>query len=119
MDRRVGMNVHDPRAAAEASMGNTGGLAWVSTGRMGRVRLPDDHVGLQRSGSTGPSTAGRELLVFDLDAREYAIDIQLVRDVRAYERPAPAANTSESVQGILHLQGEMAPLVDLRRWFGL
>ncbi len=98
-------------------MDNVSGLMLASMGRVGQFGVTGDRAE-RRNSSAGPATATREVLIFDLDGQEYATDVQLVLDVRAYERPAPIAAAPPWVLGILHMHGTSAPLVHLRSWFG-
>ncbi len=60
-----------------------------------------------------------EFLTFRLAREEYAIDILLVREIRAQEQITPIADTAPFVVGIINLRGVIVPIVDLRLKFGL
>ena len=56
----------------------------------------------------------RELLVFGLGRKEYAIDIGLVQEIRGYGAVTRIANAPAFLKGFIHLRGSIVPLADLR-----
>lgn len=70
--------------------------------------------------SAAPSQAAiNEALVFQLDGQEYGMALQAVREIRSFEAPTRLAGAPADVLGVLDLRGEVIPLIDLRRRFGL
>lgn len=66
------------------------------------------------------NAASREqFLTFIMDGEEYGIDILKVRGVQGWERVTPIPNTPDYVLGVINLRGDVVPIVDLRRRFGL
>lgn len=59
-----------------------------------------------------------EILSFRIGAEHYGIDIQQVQEIRSYEAPTRIAGATGSLQGVLHLRGEIVPVIDLRQRFG-
>jgi len=65
------------------------------------------------------ATSGRRTtLVFGLGQEEYAIDIALVRELRAYGAVTRLVNAPACLKGVTNLRGVIVPLVDLRIMFG-
>jgi purine-binding chemotaxis protein CheW len=71
-----------------------------------------------RGQSTGVSTRA-QYLTFILDDEEYGIDILSVRGIQGWERVTPIPNTPAYMLGVINLRGDVVPIVDLRRRFGL
>lgn len=61
----------------------------------------------------------QEVLAFRLGDEEYGIALRSVQEIRSYQAPTRLAGASEHLLGVIDLRGEVVPLVDLRRRFGL
>ena len=68
---------------------------------------------------TGPSIAGVPLVLFLLDERRYAVDLERVERVLPRVAMAPFPKAPAIVSGVFDLQGELVPVVNVRRRFGL
>ncbi len=60
-----------------------------------------------------------QYLTFVLDKEEYGVPILSVRGIQGWEKTTPIPNSPDFVMGIINLRGEVVPIVDLRRRFGL
>lgn len=60
-----------------------------------------------------------QLVAFMLENEEFAVDIQKVREVLKMTRITPLPRSLEFVEGVINLRGEIIPVVDLRKRFGL
>jgi purine-binding chemotaxis protein CheW len=60
-----------------------------------------------------------QYLTFVLDSEEYGVPILSVRGIQGWEKTTPIPNAPEYVMGIINLRGEVVPIIDLRRRFGL
>lgn len=60
-----------------------------------------------------------QYLTFVLDNEEYGVPILSVRGIQGWEKTTPIPNSPDFVMGIINLRGEVVPIVDLRRRFGL
>lgn len=60
-----------------------------------------------------------QYLTFQLAGQDYGIAIAQVREIRAWERPTRLPHAPEYVEGVIHARGEVLPILDLRRRFGL
>jgi|SRR6218665_187363 len=68
------------------------------------------------------ATAGshiQEALTFKLGNEEYGISLLCVQEIRSFQVPTRLAGASEHLLGVIELRGEVVPLIDLRRRFGL
>lgn len=59
-----------------------------------------------------------QLVTFCLKKEEFAIDIQQVREVLKLTQITPLPHSSEFIEGVINLRGEVIPVIDLRRRFG-
>ncbi len=66
-----------------------------------------------------PPAVFSECLSFQLGTVSYAIDIQKVQEIRAYETPTRLINAPAFVQGVLNLRGIVVPVIDMRTKLGL
>lgn len=67
-------------------------------------------------------TKARELsqyLTFILDGEEYGVPILKVNGIQGFERTTPIPNAPAYVMGIINLRGEVVPIINLRKRFGL
>jgi purine-binding chemotaxis protein CheW len=61
----------------------------------------------------------QQYLTFVLDNEEYGVPILSVRGIQGWEKTTPIPNSPDYVMGIVNLRGEVVPIIDLRRRFGL
>ncbi len=61
----------------------------------------------------------REYLTFALGAEQYAVDILQAQEIRRYDKVTSIANAPNHVKGVIHLRGNIVPIIDLRVRFGL
>jgi len=62
---------------------------------------------------------GGQYLTFQLVGQDYGIAIAQVREIRPWERPTRLPQAPEYVEGVIHVRGNVLPILDLRRRFGL
>lgn len=60
-----------------------------------------------------------QFLTFILDGEEYGIPILKVSGIQGWEKTTPIPNSPSYVKGIINLRGEVVPIIDLRKRFGL
>jgi purine-binding chemotaxis protein CheW len=60
-----------------------------------------------------------QLLVFSLDDQRYALDLSAVERVVRMVEITPLPKAPEIVLGVVNLQGEVIPVVNIRKRFGL
>lgn len=58
-------------------------------------------------------------VTFRLDEEKYGIDVMLVREVLRESEIAPVPGAPHYVLGIINLRGNVVPVIDTRRRFGL
>ena len=58
-------------------------------------------------------------ITFLVDTEEYGADALRVREIIRYLTPVKVPNAPESIQGVINFRGEVIPVVDLRKTFGL
>ncbi len=61
----------------------------------------------------------QEVLTFRLGHEEYGISLLCVQEIRSYQAPTRLAGADEHLLGVIDLRGEVVPLIDMRRRFGL
>jgi len=61
----------------------------------------------------------RQLVVFTLDEGRYALDPSAVERVLRAVEITPLPKTSEFILGVVNLQGQITPVVNIRKWFRL
>lgn len=61
----------------------------------------------------------RQFLTFLLAGEEYAIPILRVQEIRGRTSVTPIPNTPHDLLGVVNLRGDIVPVLDLRRTFGL
>jgi purine-binding chemotaxis protein CheW len=59
-----------------------------------------------------------QVVSFKVGQEHYGIDIQLVREIRAWQVATPLPNTPPFVRGVINLRGTIVPVLDLRARFG-
>jgi len=60
-----------------------------------------------------------QLVVFKLENEEFACNINDVREVLKMVRVTPLPRSLDFVEGVINLRGEVIPVIDLRKRFGL
>lgn len=60
-----------------------------------------------------------QVLVFNLGAEEYGVDILKVQEIRGYGDVTRIANVPDFIKGVTNLRGSIIPIVDLRIKFNL
>ena len=63
--------------------------------------------------------AGQALLVFQLDAQRYALHLAAVRRVLPMMAIAPLPGAPPVISGVINVAGQVLPVLDARRRFGL
>jgi purine-binding chemotaxis protein CheW len=61
----------------------------------------------------------RQLVIFDLAAEAYGVDIGTVREIIRVQEITHVPNAPDFVEGVINLRGKVIPVVDLRKRFGL
>lgn len=71
--------------------------------------------------TAGPtrSQVQRQLVVFQLAGETYAVDIHQVREIIRVPQITRVPRTPEFVEGVINLRGNVIPVIDLRKRFGL
>jgi purine-binding chemotaxis protein CheW len=62
---------------------------------------------------------GMEFVVFDLHGESYAVDINMVQEILRTCPITEVPNTPESVEGVMNLRGNVVPVLNTSRMFGL
>ena len=60
-----------------------------------------------------------QLVVFMMENEEFACSINNVREVLKMIRVTPLPRSLDFVEGVINMRGEVIPVIDLRRRFGL
>jgi len=60
-----------------------------------------------------------QYLTFFMAGEEYGVDILAVREIRGWEPITAIPNSPSQVLGFTNLRGTVAPIVDLRHYFGV
>ena len=61
----------------------------------------------------------KQLVIFDLAQEAYGVDINTVREIIRMQEITNVPRTPEFVEGVINLRGNVIPVVDLRKRFGL
>ena len=61
----------------------------------------------------------QQLVVFDLAAEGYGVDIGVVREIIRLQDITKVPRTPDFVEGVINLRGKVIPVVDLRKRFAL
>ncbi len=64
---------------------------------------------------TPSKSEGRQVVVFDLNAETYGIDIQRVHEIIRYSQPRTVAGADPSIRGVINLRGRIVPICDLKQ----
>ena len=60
-----------------------------------------------------------QMLTFSLEGVSYGVDVHQVREVKNFEGVTPVPYAPAYIKGVTNLRGEVVPVVDLRKRFGL
>lgn len=61
----------------------------------------------------------KQVVVFELADEEYAVDITQSKQIIKVPKITPVPNTPAYVRGVINLRGQIVPVVDLRKRFGI
>lgn len=61
----------------------------------------------------------KQVVVFKLANEEFGVDIASVREIIRYTEITQLPETPEYVEGVISLRGEVLPVIDLRKRFGI
>ncbi len=61
----------------------------------------------------------KQLVVFDLAEETYGVDIGSVREIIRIQEITNVPRTPDFVEGVINLRGNVIPVIDLRKRFGL
>ncbi len=65
------------------------------------------------------SSEEMQLLTFTLDNVFYGVNVHQVREVKNFEGVTPVPYAPNYVKGVTNLRGEVIPVIDLRKRFGI
>ena len=74
----------------------------------------EDH----REAVNNAERATAQFIAFQVDDREYGIDILSVREIRGWSPVTGVPNSPNEVLGIVNLRGAIVPIIDLKACFG-
>jgi len=60
-----------------------------------------------------------QMLTFALDGVSYGVDVHQVREVKNFEGVTPVPYAPAYIKGVTNLRGEVVPVIDLRKRFGI
>jgi purine-binding chemotaxis protein CheW len=60
-----------------------------------------------------------QMLTFSLDDVSYGVNVHQVREVKNFEGVTPVPYAPPYVKGVTNLRGEVIPVIDLRKRFGM
>jgi purine-binding chemotaxis protein CheW len=60
-----------------------------------------------------------QMLTFSLDSVFYGVNVHQVREVKNFEGVTPVPYAPSYVKGVTNLRGEVIPVIDLRKRFGM
>lgn len=61
----------------------------------------------------------QKVVIFKVGHEEYAVPIQVVKEVGPWTRPTPIPEAPPIVDGVINLRGDVIPVVDLGRRFAV
>jgi purine-binding chemotaxis protein CheW len=67
----------------------------------------------------GVNSTELQVLTFSLEGVSYGVDVNQVREVKNFESVTPVPYAPTYIKGITNLRGEVVPVVDLRKHFGI
>lgn len=73
----------------------------------------------ESAGSTAPAAQAGRYLTFSLGQEEYGIEILKVREIIQYVDVTPVPRAPVYVDGVINLRGQIIPVINLRRKFGM
>jgi len=85
---------------------------------MSRIDLGNALPGDSGTEATAERDATMQVVSFKVGDEYYGIDIQLVREIRAWSAATQLPNTPQFVRGVINLRGIIVPILDLRARFG-
>lgn len=62
---------------------------------------------------------GKQMVIFSLGKEEYAIPIEVVREITRLENIRPIPQAPSYVMGLINIRGSAIPLIDLHSRFGI
>ena len=65
------------------------------------------------------STAGRELISFQIGEQEFCVDITSVREIRGFTPATPVPHSPSYMRGVINLRGAVMPVIDLGSRLGM
>ena len=65
------------------------------------------------------STAGRELISFQIGEQEFCVDITSVREIRGFTPATPVPHSPPYMRGVINLRGAVMPVIDLGARLGM
>ncbi len=60
-----------------------------------------------------------QMLTFSIDKVFYGVNVQQVREVKNFEGVTPVPYAPDYVKGVTNLRGEVIPVIDLKKRFGM
>ena len=60
-----------------------------------------------------------QMLIFSLESVIYGVNVSQVREVKNFESVTPVPYAPAYVRGVTNLRGEVIPVIDLRKRFGM
>jgi purine-binding chemotaxis protein CheW len=60
-----------------------------------------------------------QMLTFSLEGVSYGVDVHQVREVKNFEGVTPVPYAPAYIKGVTNIRGEVVPVIDLRKRFGL
>ncbi|MCB1146161.1 MAG: purine-binding chemotaxis protein CheW [Leptospiraceae bacterium] len=64
-------------------------------------------------------TDSHQFLTFSMKAEVFGISIMLVREIIEYGRLTKVPMAPDHIKGVINLRGQVVPVIDLARYFGL
>ncbi|MGE5589055.1 MAG: chemotaxis protein CheW [Bacillota bacterium] len=61
---------------------------------------------------------GRQVVIFEVASEWYGLDVSAVREISTLGHITPVPGSSELVEGVIDLRGQVIPVLDLRKRFG-
>lgn len=60
-----------------------------------------------------------QLVTFSVDGEEFGIEILIVKEIIRFMESTKVPNAPEFVEGVINLRGQIIPVIDMRKRFGL
>ena len=93
---------------------------------LGRTQGQPDEAGPDRGGEwegrrleAAPASSIVQLCAFRVGDEEYVIDLRRIREILQPLPITPVPRAPDSFEGVMHLRGEVIPVVDVRKRLGL